>query len=460
MDRPLEVFLYNQHSSNLFRSMFQGDSRLNISWYNDLDETIIDSPSYDIFTTFLFDINGLVSNFNQNLYDKIEKNQKERHCIYVIDSLGEGADLGTRWGMLYKFCDLYNIHPGHMVVVPTVHGASSSHHKWLNDGFAIRECFNKKENDGILYIKPDSPVGKVIDEPWFNHEQIRVYNNDSLPFVYFGTNTFINKVGNMNNMAGSYNRLYDSEGLFMKMNEDVRDNKILSLTANPGLHRTIATCHLLHKEYQQEGLVSYNSEIPNFEPSELGIMKNVLGDSFDFFGPMKEKVPIKIDWESTDKAVEDNVRYAPNYDLFQNSYFSMIYETYYNWSGADEAHIHDVVFLTEKTLNALWSYHPFIIVNAPHSLRHLRKLGFQTFSHIIDESYDEIEDPQKRMKAVLKETDRIMNMSKQEIHDWYWSIHDIYEHNRLVVLDIVMNHTPKVYDGINKLIFGEFGVDR
>ena len=93
-------------------------------------------------------------------------------------------------------------------------------------------------------------------------------------------------------------------------------------------------------------------------------------------------------------------------------------------------------------------------------MRHLRKLGFQTFSHIIDESYDEIEDPQKRMKAVLKETDRIMNMSKQEIHDWYWSIHDIYEHNRLVVLDIVMNHTPKVYDGINKLIFGEFGVDR
>ena len=51
----------------------------------------------------------------------------------------------------------------------------------------------------------------------------------------------------------------------------------------------------------------------------------------------------------------------------------------------------------------------------------------ETFNGFIDESYDSVEEIDKRFALIEKEIEKISKMSKQEIHDWYWSMEEIYK---------------------------------
>ena len=59
------------------------------------------------------------------------------------------------------------------------------------------------------------------------------------------------------------------------------------------------------------------------------------------------------------------------------------------------------VHLTEKILRPIACGHPFILAGGPGSLAVLRKYGFLTFNPYIDESYDDIQDDQERLTAII-----------------------------------------------------------
>ena len=75
---------------------------------------------------------------------------------------------------------------------------------------------------------------------------------------------------------------------------------------------------------------------------------------------------------------------------------------------------------------------PFILVHHPFALRRLRDLGYRTFSNLPnnrgwDESYDEIEDPTKRMSAIV---DLVLELnSRTNFRVVIDSCREIVEHN-------------------------------
>ena len=76
--------------------------------------------------------------------------------------------------------------------------------------------------------------------------------------------------------------------------------------------------------------------------------------------------------------------------------------------------------LTEKTFKAIALEMPFVLVAPARSLSYLREYGFQTFAPYIDESYDLIEDPVKRIEAVtaiLLEIQARSAAAKLELHE-------------------------------------------
>lgn len=74
--------------------------------------------------------------------------------------------------------------------------------------------------------------------------------------------------------------------------------------------------------------------------------------------------------------------------------------------------------LTEKTLRPLATAQPFMLLAAPGALALLRRYGFQTYSGLIDESYDQITDPVARMRAVLVEMSRLSSMDTNTWNTW------------------------------------------
>ena len=62
-------------------------------------------------------------------------------------------------------------------------------------------------------------------------------------------------------------------------------------------------------------------------------------------------------------------------------------------------------------------------------MKHLHKLGFKTFSHVIDESYDEPEFPPERIRMVVNEVERLCRDNVELIE----STLEIRAHNRMVM---------------------------
>ena len=80
-------------------------------------------------------------------------------------------------------------------------------------------------------------------------------------------------------------------------------------------------------------------------------------------------------------------------DFYQKIRFAIVIET---------ALQYPYTFITEKTYRPLANARPFVVLGPAHTVSFLKSLGFKTFSSIIDESYDDIENAESRFDAVCE----------------------------------------------------------
>ena len=73
----------------------------------------------------------------------------------------------------------------------------------------------------------------------------------------------------------------------------------------------------------------------------------------------------------------------------------------------------------------LWKM-PFIVVGQPYTLKALKSLGYKTFNHMWNESYDLIIEPSDRMKKIQQ---LILNLSKRDVKKLISQNYEILEHN-------------------------------
>lgn len=115
-----------------------------------------------------------------------------------------------------------------------------------------------------------------------------------------------------------------------------------------------------------------------------------------------------------------------NQTLYKNTNFSLVQEsemqTFTNR-------------YTEKTVKAILQKHPFIIAGNFNVLKTLKHDGFKTFSPYINEEYDDIIDLDNRIDAIIKEVERLCNMTDSS---WFSLIEQAKE-----VLDFNYNHFLK-----------------
>jgi hypothetical protein len=92
----------------------------------------------------------------------------------------------------------------------------------------------------------------------------------------------------------------------------------------------------------------------------------------------------------------------------------------------DDSRLH----LTEKALRPIACGKPFMLVATAGSLKYLRSYGFETFSDLIDESYDLETDPVARLTAVVGEMTRIGSLEAKDKITLWNQLHTIAERNK------------------------------
>jgi hypothetical protein len=92
---------------------------------------------------------------------------------------------------------------------------------------------------------------------------------------------------------------------------------------------------------------------------------------------------------------------------FSDSYFHVVLETHMDVDQSAG------VFLTEKTFKPIKNCQPFVIFGAAGSIRLLKHMGYRTFDHVIDHSYDAITNTTERWNAACEEVERLC---RQDLH--------------------------------------------
>lgn len=130
----------------------------------------------------------------------------------------------------------------------------------------------------------------------------------------------------------------------------------------------------------------YRERLYDYLKNKDLLHKGYVNFAFNSFSTLVKSLP--EEYEGNKWASESEL-----YNYYRAANFDVIIETSSN--GENQR------FITEKTLRALALGQPFIVYNGPGTLKYLQGLGFETYKALWDESYDAIDDPQKRFEAVV-----------------------------------------------------------
>ena len=168
-------------------------------------------------------------------------------------------------------------------------------------------------------------------------------------------------------------------------------------------------------DVKEQGIIAYKckvTDLANRHYSELEYSK-----INDVISLLDSKIPIV--------GYDDSIEFTliPS-EVINESYLSVITDTHYQ----------SPIFFSEKIFNAMLYGHMFVYLGPAHSLKQLKEWGFKTWSHVIDESYDSIDDSYQRLCAVNNSLREYLSLDLTKISQIYQENLDIIEHNKELVL--------------------------
>ena len=201
-------------------------------------------------------------------------------------------------------------------------------------------------------------------------------------------------------------------------------------------HRMLLLTMLYERGLISSGMISCRK----IEPEDYEIFRQNLRVHFNFWGGkyedrifVNEKLktlkeiepmtPMIVDVENIFAAGgtgKDNHAETLNIFPYEQTLFSLISETNFT---------QNTLFITQSTWKAVLNRHPFIIAGNPGVIKYLRNEGFKTFHPYIDESYDEIKNPYKRMVMIIDEVERLSKLNDEESKQFLINIRDIVDYN-------------------------------
>jgi hypothetical protein len=219
------------------------------------------------------------------------------------------------------------------------------------------------------------------------------------------------------------------------LSDRLRPLKFLSYNRNSSrLHRLLLVSRLYKDDIIENCKVSlYENEYFN-DISRDDLFYTFEGLTFTYVDlawmkkTLKEIYPLHLDFDNQQTTAQSD-NFLSEKSHYLDTYFSLVTETSIS---------NEWCFVTEKCIRPMIGMHPFIVFGNPHTLKVLKEFGFKTFNKIIDESYDDEFDTNKRFEMAYDEVKKLNNLPKEELHGLYYSIIDILNHNKNLVKKLAL----------------------
>jgi len=208
----------------------------------------------------------------------------------------------------------------------------------------------------------------------------------------------------------------------------IKKKKFVSMNGTARKHRVFFTMLLIEKKlldfgYYSFGLSKGQDKVSNNFEGKLAFyntmfidfcMPNIFARIKNTFLENCHKFPMRLTVDTVSGKYSPSHFVKEDLEIFRESYFNIVQETTYH-NHDHYSNIGDMIFISEKTYRSMLYKVPFVILSRPYSLKGIRDHGYLTFSPYINEEYDNIEDPELRMLAILEEVERLCNLTD---NDW------------------------------------------
>jgi hypothetical protein len=173
--------------------------------------------------------------------------------------------------------------------------------------------------------------------------------------------------------------------------------KVSCLNGTNWEHRKLTYLELSKRDYFDQLVLTYKHT-----PSVPGISELLLSDD-----EQQQLLSLPQQKSFVDGDLTIGIDLTINHPAYQNTYVNLVTET-----------VTDVnkPMLSEKTFKPITAGQFFVLIAPPGAIEFLRNIGIDTFDDLIDHSYDTITDTRKRILAVIKQVDYLM---EQNLEDWY-----------------------------------------
>ena len=279
---------------------------------------------------------------------------------------------------------------------------------------SIAEIIKEKDKINLYFLSNNNSVGKT-------------YVSDAVRAGFTEENVhFTTKNTKSHDLAGiaymcSDELLYRHRNISMPTvyHEQERSKKFTALVRTHKEWRAYTMARLWSKGLHEQGYFSYNNQITveedvnPIDTSNLGSLKH----HTEFFLKL---APFHCDLLTPDEHAD--MKYSVGLH-HSDAYFNFVIES----------ELTGPVRLTEKVFKAIKNCQPFVIAGACGSIQQLREMGYRTFDHVVDHSYDSIEDTTQRWEAVCAEMCRIAKSKKT--HSMYVDCKDDLIHNQTLFLN-------------------------
>lgn len=117
-----------------------------------------------------------------------------------------------------------------------------------------------------------------------------------------------------------------------------------------------------------------------------------------------------------------------NPQVYNDTYFSLVTETVFDYPYS---------FRTEKLWKPICIGHPFVVAANTGYYRDLHNLGFRTFGHLIDESFDTMDNNQDRLERIATVVE---DLCDQDLPAFITAAQDVCKYNQQLLTELA----PKI----------------
>lgn len=236
--------------------------------------------------------------------------------------------------------------------------------------------------------------------------------------------------------------MYRIKVLDFELKNTIKDNMFFFLGGHARWHRLLFLNKLLEKSKLDE--VKWSMRRIEYEDKNM-YRSCIPIEYVDIHKDLEilKYLPKSLDFDVHDQyqyhnvgnaAIFDNPGYVANLNFYNSSYVEIVAETVFEFGINPTKKDKEFIILSEKVYKPLVFGFPFIALALPKTFSKIKEWGFELFDELIDYSFDEEYDDQKRMDMIVQQI--CENSIKDNFEKHFETIYQKHLHNRKMFLNL------------------------